>query len=678
MTNRKPYAAFILTLLLLLAAVQAVHARKVSFSNQDEMLEYLRNNRPAELEFTSSGDLYSLLREDEFAGLFRMLVRAGIDHSRAEVSYNNLLHLISLRSLVYNDLPWAECGSVEDVRQAVERLAGEGSGFVLLCTRDLIRLLMEEQYLSVIAAQNGIRDHYSLYSSETGILTVSDIQFFDKPWATVNDHARFASVISALAARDIHEFYIVFDPDLFKRITEDPSEMTIMTGSSRLTGYSGTIYYGSCTFYYTGAEFTDAPRELCRTLDDVPDAIRRMGAVGIRDFELIFPYTEVFDALCANDFAMFREIEAQAGMLRGEMSYSSGHDRIIFKNAEIVPDVVALTTVNDAIAETDRQIASGKTDIHLFCTPDLYRYLLGDMTALSPSPHALDRIYDLITHAGIFKYDISVSESTHVINIRINRFFPGTAIVRAERRGDHSGLTARESETRDAALQIAAAARQSDPLQTAKYIHDWLCGHVVYAEDEYTDEDDNAIGAILNGRANCDGYTDAFYLIGTLAGLNVRYQHGDSLDKNYWELGASVSHIWNLLEIGGVWHMVDVTWDDEQNGWTYVWFNAGRDIADRMHVWNEDMTVSIAADTERMADAGADFYISSEQDMREAVDRAARQGFSDFYFLFEDPQLAYLAEEAKQMVMDRSANTVLNYFWKDRILLLGFLNVYWR
>ena len=186
------------------------------------------------------------------------------------------------------------------------------------------------------------------------------------------------------------------------------------------------------------------------------------------------------------------------------------------------------------------------------------------------------------------------------------------------------------------------------------------------------------MGAILNGRANCDGYTDAFYLIGTLAGLNVRYQHGDSLDKNYWGAEATVSHIWNLLEIGGVWRMVDVTWDDEENGWTYVWFNAGRDIADRMHVWNEDMTVPIAADTVRMADAGADFYISAEQDLRNAVDEAARRGLTNFYFLFEDPQLAYLAENARQLVMDRSANTVLNYFWKDRILLLGFLNVYWR
>ena len=120
------------------------------------------------------------------------------------------------------------------------------------------------------------------------------------------------------------------------------------------------------------------------------------------------------------------------------------------------------------------------------------------------------------------------------------------------------------------------------------------------------------------------------------------------------------------------------TWDDEENSWTYVWFNAGQDIADRMHVWNEDMTVPIAADTVRMADAGADFYISAEQDLRNAVDEAARRGLTDFYFLFEDPQLAYLAENARQMVMDRSANTVLNYFWKDRILLLGFLNVYWR
>ncbi len=679
MINRKLTAAFLFVLALILIPLRAVQAEKARFSDRDGMLAYLTENRPSDLEFTCSGDLYSELREGEFTGLYRMLVYAGIDHSRAEISYNDFMRLISLRSLEYTDRPWAECRYAEDVRQAFEKLSDDGSDFVLICTDELLRLLMDEHYLSVIAAQNGIRDYYSLYSNETGILVVKDINFFDKPYAVVNDYARFASVISVLSAKDIHDFYVVFDPDLFNRIMGDQSEMTVMTGSSRLTGYGGTIYYDSCTIYYSGAEFTDAPRELCRTVDEVPDAIRRMGAVGIRDFELIFPYTEVFDTLCANDFALFREIEARAGMLAGEISYSSGHDRILFRNAEIVPNAVALTTAADAIAETARQIEAGAADIHLFCTADLYRYLLGDLTDFSVSRYGLNRIYDLITHAGIFDYNISVSESTHVINIHINRFFPGTAIIRAEKSGDSSGLTPREQKVRQAAMEIAAAARQSDPLQTAKYIHDWLCAHVAYADDELTDEDDTAIGAILSGRANCDGYTDAFYLIGTLAGLNIRYQHGDSLDKNYWDAWTSpVSHIWNLLEIGGVWHMVDVTWDDEENGWTYVWFNVGRNIADRMHVWNEDMTVSIAPDTVRMADAGSDFYISSEQDLRDAVDQAARRGLSDFYILFENPGLAYLAENARQMVMERSENTVLNYFWKDRILLLGILNVYWR
>ena len=56
-----------------------------------------------------------------------------------------------------------------------------------------------------------------------------------------------------------------------------------------------------------------------------------------------------------------------------------------------------------------------------------------------------------------------------------------------------------------------------------------------------------------------------------------------------------MTHLWNLLEIGGEWRMVDVTWDDEPNGWSYRWFNVGRDIAGQMHVWNEDMTMPLAA-----------------------------------------------------------------------------------
>lgn len=669
-----------ITVILILAVLSfsgAVQALEKSFDDKEQLEYYLKTQKPASFQFTCSKSLYDELAESEFRGLFRLLVRAGIDHSAADVSYSSFRHIISLKSLRYTNIPWQNCETLSDVRQAFRNHSGDGTDLILLCTNDLVRLLTEDRYLSVFAAQNGIKSHATIYSTQTGILRITDIERFDRPYAAIEDYARFSTVTAYFAAQGINDFYIVFDPDLYDKITADPSEMTIMTGSSKITGYNAMIDPNSCVFHYFDVAFTDVPREICLSTDDVTEAIRRMGALGITEFELIFPFTDVFDKLYWDDFAMLHEIRTRAGMVRSDISYSSDHDLIIFSNAEIVPEVTALSTLAEAIAYTENQTDSGSRDIHLFCTAELYHALIGDPEPYGTEDNDLTRIYDLLTHAGIFDYEIMTSDATHLINIRISKLFPGKEIIQAVRSGNTGSLSSREMQALEAAGDIAAAAWDPDPLQTAKTIHDRLCENIIYAEDETTDEDDTAIGAILNGEANCDGYSDAFYLIGSLAGLNVRYQHGDSLDKRSPDSRTSVSHLWNLLEINGIWHMVDITWDDEEHGWSYIWFNAGRDVASRMHVWNEDMTVTIAPETQRPFSIGSDFYVGSEEEMRNAIETARQQHLSSFHIIFKDPGLADLNENAREMVMDRTYDFSITYSWNETMSALGFYDLSW-
>ena len=148
-----------------------------------------------------------------------------------------------------------------------------------------------------------------------------------------------------------------------------------------------------------------------------------------------------------------------------------------------------------------------------------------------------------------------------------------------------------------AARALASACRSNDPLETVRKIHDALCDRIVYTSDEDMDEDDTAVGALLNGQANCDGYSDAFFLVGRLAGLEVRYQHGDSREKGTDEKNRDVSHLWNLVRIGGAWYLVDVTWDDQDYGTIYTWFCIGADKARQSHIWNEEMSVPLAEKT---------------------------------------------------------------------------------
>ena len=73
-------------------------------------------------------------------------------------------------------------------------------------------------------------------------------------------------------------------------------------------------------------------------------------------------------------------------------------------------------------------------------------------------------------------------------------------------------LSAREKQTLEAALELVSGADGSD-LEKERYIHDALCERITYQqEEEDSGEKDCAIGALLNGSADCDGYADAMLL----------------------------------------------------------------------------------------------------------------------------------------------------------------------
>lgn len=94
-------------------------------------------------------------------------------------------------------------------------------------------------------------------------------------------------------------------------------------------------------------------------------------------------------------------------------------------------------------------------------------------------------------------------------------------------------------------------------------IHDYLVRYVEYdfeLYDDYTDGatelgDDPAFyidGALLGGKAVCDGLSRAFEFLCALEGLDVLRVTGSL---------ASVPHAWNKVKVNGVWYNVDVTAD---------------------------------------------------------------------------------------------------------------------
>lgn len=200
---------------------------------------------------------------------------------------------------------------------------------------------------------------------------------------------------------------------------------------------------------------------------------------------------------------------------------------------------------------------------------------------------------------------------THVIHdswesVRIYMqptYYPGTRIVQAWKNGRTDELSEEERQVLELALEIVEEEKAQSPTMLAleKRLHDWICQTVVYEQRDPDYEGESiqrvcsALGALLDGQANCQGYTDAFYLLGTLAGLTVGRQNGS--DEN------GDSHIWNTIQWAGDWYAVDVTADDTdldgEVGANYVYFNIGRDLCENALEWPEHYeTADIADETD--------------------------------------------------------------------------------
>lgn len=184
--------------------------------------------------------------------------------------------------------------------------------------------------------------------------------------------------------------------------------------------------------------------------------------------------------------------------------------------------------------------------------------------------------------------------------------FPGDRIVAAYRSDDRSALTEDESEAlRIAEEAVECAKKQAhSPVEVELYLHDWLCERVDYY-DGSTKIDEGEIvshltvlGALLNGQANCQGYTDAFYVLASIAGFEVSRQCCEN---------AEGGHCFNTICLDGEWYVVDVTFNDafymhdDQSYADYRLFNAGRAECNE-YSWPDEY------EYHSLADQGGDLY----------------------------------------------------------------------
>jgi len=190
---------------------------------------------------------------------------------------------------------------------------------------------------------------------------------------------------------------------------------------------------------------------------------------------------------------------------------------------------------------------------------------------------------------------------------------PSNAILKAYQSGSTASLSQEEKQVLKIAKDIVTKAKQAGQTVFARelYIHDELVDLITYRSHDGLSGDQldrvhNCIGALVDRQANCQGYADAFYLLCSMLGMEVKIMNNKFTDSR--------AHTWNAVNVSGRWVMVDVTYDDtnavfDEKKPHYACFNFAADMADPNQVWDKGMEPAPIARS-----SGSEyFYFQGEQ-----------------------------------------------------------------
>lgn len=99
------------------------------------------------------------------------------------------------------------------------------------------------------------------------------------------------------------------------------------------------------------------------------------------------------------------------------------------------------------------------------------------------------------------------------------------------------------------------------------YIHDYIVKNCKYKKRKNNKNHYNVYGCLVEQKAVCEGYNDAFGLLLSYAGVNSTPISGSDETNN------SVDHVWSAVQLDGDWYHTDVTWDDSKEYSMYDYFN---------------------------------------------------------------------------------------------------------
>lgn len=107
-------------------------------------------------------------------------------------------------------------------------------------------------------------------------------------------------------------------------------------------------------------------------------------------------------------------------------------------------------------------------------------------------------------------------------------------------------------------LIIASLSDLTDEFKTELEIHDYIISNCVYKLEEEVYSYSSAYGALVDGKAACEGYSKAAKYVFDKVGIESILVSG----KASGDGRGDGDHMWNIVKINGNYYHLDLTWDD--------------------------------------------------------------------------------------------------------------------
>lgn len=166
-------------------------------------------------------------------------------------------------------------------------------------------------------------------------------------------------------------------------------------------------------------------------------------------------------------------------------------------------------------------------------------------------------------------YSMSLDDST-IYAIYPQYLFSGDELINAK------------AEFESAVSKILSGVKSSmTDYEKELYLHDAIAQKVVYVDSANSH---SSYGALVEGKAVCEGYAEAFQVLLHRVGIRSYLVTGASINPS---TNAPEGHEWNAVEIDGNFYYVDVTWDDQGDELYHAYFNIPKSVLTVDHALDE-------------------------------------------------------------------------------------------